>query len=162
MQTNLPTVKIRHRVRDIKMIINERDFDPEVHEFIGKASSFIEALVDQFKAQKSKTAEQPAETPECADVMIAAGADDELIAQAEKMAVDPQFFSMEHADLVSLAKEHYELDVDPETMEHLELAKTLTDIEDMVEALEEDDQVRAECARAENNVDPDTLEIVED
>lgn len=60
MSDILPTIKVKHKKYGIEMVINESDFDKEIHEVIDKkvkaASKAVEEEVKKKKAEEEEAA----------------------------------------------------------------------------------------------------------
>lgn len=59
MSEVLPTIKVKHKKYGIEMVINEKDFDKEVHELMdkkAKASSKAEEEAKKKKAEEEEAA----------------------------------------------------------------------------------------------------------
>lgn len=59
MSEILPTIKVKHKKYGIEMVINEKDFDKEIHEVIDKKAKASAKAVEE-EAKKKKAEEEEA------------------------------------------------------------------------------------------------------
>lgn len=60
MSEILPTVKIKHKKYGIEMIINESDFNPEIHEPLCEKSKKLVSEMNKAEEEAKKKAEEKA------------------------------------------------------------------------------------------------------
>lgn len=54
MSENLPTVKVKHKKYNIEMIINESDFDKEIHELLDKKARAATKAAEEEAEKKDE------------------------------------------------------------------------------------------------------------
>lgn len=57
MSEILPTIKVKHKKYGIEMVINEKDFDKEVHELMDKKAKAASKAEEEAKKKKAEEEE---------------------------------------------------------------------------------------------------------
>ena len=57
MSEVLPTIKVKHKKYGIEMVINEKDFDKEVHELMDKKAKATAKAEEEAKKKKAEEEE---------------------------------------------------------------------------------------------------------
>lgn len=128
------------------MIINERDFNPDLHELEPDELDVVVDLNDGADKENIAMNEELLE-------------DSKLVASAAKMDIDPHYLVMEDQDLRDLAKKTVP-DLDTDAMDYIDLAIFMTQLEDT----NDDDLMNMDAAEdyleeTGVEIDPNDLEI---
>ena len=57
MSEVLPTIKVKHKKYGIEMVINEKDFDKDIHELMDKKAKAVSKAEEEAKKKKAEEEE---------------------------------------------------------------------------------------------------------
>lgn len=157
---SLPTIKVFHNKFNRVVIINERDFDPDMHRLPEEPKNEPLGIVEANETNPATEAEVEA-------FMRDVYEEDELVAQANRMNVDPDYFMADPEELKALAVAKYGFDKEAiAEKDHIELVQLMTEcdtVNDMDDQIEEETaEIIEECDAEGILVEVGSLEIDEE